>query len=406
MRRNAEGGMSGTPYQQGNPVTLDATFLTGSTPTDPTAVYFRVRDPDDTLTTYTYGTDPEVTKLSTGVYECALGVPVDAGQYHYEAVGLDNLGNRSATLPGDFYVIPSSVDDPAVAPGPVLGPCRTWINGADIAVLCNADPEADAQQLDAVAVESSMLMWELSGRQFSGLCERTVRPCADPQTNCWPYNWGQGIYPWWGFGFGWGWGWYGPPMGLGGNQSGPLCGCKPLSRVKLAGYPVREIVEVKIDGVVLPATDTNGNPNYRLDGWTWLTRMDDPTDTSATGTRRWPACQDLSLDDTQPGTFSVDYRYGNDPPPLGVEAARQFACELFAALTGGECKIPDRVVKVVRQGLTQERLSPLAPQLRSGQTGLLAVDAFLASVNPSGLRRRPAVYSPDVMTYAPRLGST
>lgn len=390
--------MSGTPYQQGNAVTLDATFLIGSTPIDPTTVTFKVRKPDGTIVSYVYLIDPEVTRLSVGVYECALGVPVDAGQYHYEAVG---TGTAACTLVGEFYVIPSSVDIPPAPPGPLLGPCRTWIEGEDIVTLCGADADTDAQLLDAAAVEASMLMYELSGRQFSGLCERTVRPCG---TGCngFPYNWGQGVFPWWGYGTGYGWGWYGS---IGGNEGGPMCGCQPLSRVKLPGYPVREITEVKINGVVLDELDADGNLNYRLDGWRWLTRMADPTTTPA-DTRMWPSCQDESLEDSEAGTFSITYRYGVDPPPLGIEAARQFGCELFASMTGGDCKLPANVSKIIRQGLTQERVTPLAAALRSGATGILAVDAFLAAYNPSGLRRRPAVYSPDVAPYAQRLGST
>lgn len=394
--------MTGTPYQQGNPVTLEATFEVGTMPTDPTTVTFKIRQPDDSLVSYVYLTDGNVTRISEGVYDCALGIPTDAGQYHYEAVG---TGDVVATLVGEFFVIPSSVDISAEAPGPVLGPCRSWIAGEDIAALCqNADADLDAQLLDAVAVEASMLMYELSGRQFAGLCERTVRPCADPQSTCWPYNWGSGIYAWWGWGAGYGWGWYGPPMGLGGQQNGPLCGCQPLSRVKLNGYPVREITEVKIDGAVLASTYTDGSPTYRLDGWTWLTRMNDPATPLVQA--RWPACQNLALDDTETGTFSVSYRYGNDPPPLGLEAAKQFACELFNSLKGGACQLPDRVTRLVRQGVSEDRLTPLATMLRSGATGILAVDAFIAAYNPSGLRRRPAVWSPDIERYAPRLGST
>ncbi len=389
--------MGGTPYQQGNPVTLEATFLDGSMPEDPAGVEFRVRNPDGSLSVYVYGVDAQVTRVSAGVYDCALGVPVDAGQYHYEGVSSD----PDSTLPGEFFVIPSSVDVPAEAPGPVMGPCRTWIEGEDLVELCGADAEADAQQLDAVAVEASMLMYEISGRQFSGLCDRVVRPCADPASGCWSYNWGAGTYAWWGWGAGSGWGWFGPPMGLGGGPA--LCGCAPLSRVKLAGYPVREIVEVKIDGEVLPAAYDGGAPTYRLDGWQWLTRLEDPD--AGGQPARWPACQNLALDDTETGTFSVSYRHGTDPPPLGIEAARQFACELFAALTGGECKLPNRVTKVVRQGLTQERLTPLAQMLKQGASGIFAVDAFIAAYNPAGLRRRPAVWSPDIQQYAQRVGN-
>jgi hypothetical protein len=394
--------MSGTPYQQGNPIDLEAVFLDGSTPTDPTTVTFKVRAPDGTIASYVFGTDLNVTNPSVGVYICELGAPTDAGQYHYEAVG---TGALVATMPGEFYVVPSSVDVPPAPPGPLLGPCRTWIEGEDLVALCGANADTDAQMLDSVAVQSSMLMYELSGRQFAGLCERTVRPCQTQQCGAWPYSWGAGLYSWWGFGAGWGWGWYGPGFAFGANENGPLCGCQPLSRVKLSGYPVREITEVKIDGTVLPALDVNNNPNYRLDDWRYLTRMDDPS-TSPPTQQRWPGCQDLALDDTEPGTFSITYQYGVDPPPLGITAAEMFACELFAALMGDDCNLPNNVTKIVRQGLTQERITPLASMLRSGGTGIIAVDAFLAAYNPNGLRRRPAVWSPDVPAYAPRLGST
>lgn len=393
--------MTGTPYQQGNPVTLDATFLVGSTPTDPTTITFKIRGPDGTLYTYVYLTDVQVTKLETGVYECAFGIPPEWGQYHYEAVG---TGTCEATLVGEFYVVASSVDIPVEPPGPILGPCQTWIEGEDLVALCGANAEDDAQLLDAIAVSVSMLAYNASGRQYGGLCERTVRPCGDPQNGCWTYNWGAGIYAWWGWGAGYGWGWYGPPMGLGGSQAGPLCGCSPLSRVKLSGYPVREIVEVKINGDVLPATYDDGSPQYRLDGWTWLTRMNDP---AAGGTdARWPSCQVLALDDTEQGTFSVTYKYGVAPPPMGILACEQLACEFYAAFKGGDCQLPNNVTKIVRQGLTQERITPLAAALRTGATGIIAWDSFLADSNPNGLRRRPAVYSPDVQPYAPRVGNT
>ena len=396
--------MSGTPYQFGNPVTLTATFESGTTPEDLPTIEFRIRAPDNTITTYVFGVDANVTKLDIGIYQCALGAPAEAGQYHYEAVGLDSMGNPACTFPGEFYVIPSSVDVPVVAPGPILGPCRTWIAGEDLVALCGANADTDAQLLDAIAVSVSMLAYEASGRQFSGLCEQTVRPCADPQCGGWPYNWGAGIYPWWGYSYGAGWGWYGVPMGLGGRQFGPQCGCQPLSRVKLAGYPVREIVEVKINGDVLPVTYDSGAPQYRLDGWTWLTRMDDP---SVAPTRaHWPGCQDAALNDDQPGTFSVTYQFGVDPPPLGILACEQLACEFFAAWSQSTCKLPERVVKLVRQGVSEDLIVPLAAQLRDGGTGIIAWDAFMLAYNPDGLRRRPAVYSPDTSQYAQRLGST
>ena len=51
--------------------------------------------------------------------------------------------------------------------------------------------------------------------------------------------------------------------------------CWSLSRVKLSGYPVTEIVEVTIGGDIIPAED------------------------------RWPACQNLAVGDDEPGAFAV-----------------------------------------------------------------------------------------------------
>lgn len=242
-----------------------------------------------------------------------------------------------------------------------------------------------------------MLLFELSGRQFSGLCSKTVRPCRTA-CSCWS-RWipSDVALPTWSFGywgsFGWGWG----------DERGSHCGCQPLSRVKLSGYPVREITEVKIDGAVLDELDDDGNPNYRLDGWRWLTRMSAPG--PPVETRRWPGCQRLDVDDDQAGTFSVTYNFGVSPPPLGVAAAAQLASELYNACDdGAECKLPSRVTRVVRQGVTVDRVVAAAAALREGASGIQLVDAFLAGYGGTA-RRRPAVYSPDVAQFAKTVGS-
>ena len=70
------------------------------------------------------------------------------------------------------------------------------------------------------------------------------------------------------------------------------------------------------------------------------------------------------------------------------------------ACKGGACRLPSRVVQVVRQGVTIQRATPLASYLVAGATGLELVDAFIAGYG--GLRRRPAVWSPDVQPFARR----
>lgn len=241
--------------------------------------------------------------------------------------------------------------------GPLPGPCTPWITAADVAALCDAlEHSGDPSVYDEAALSAAQILYELSGRQFSGLCGPvTVRPCK-PQGSCLP--------------------------------SDP-CGCCRVSRVALAGV-VREVSEVLIDGVAIDAAE------YRVDGRKWLVRLAD-----ADGNRqRWPACQRLDRADTEDDTFAVTYTYGVDVPQAGLDAAVELACNLAAAGAGGECALPAGVVRVTRQGITVD----LERFLEKGVTGLRLVDAFLQAYNPAGLRRRAAVWSPDVPGYAQRVG--
>lgn len=271
-----------------------------------------------------------------------------------------------------------------IVPGPVAGPCSAWVTSAEVAACRDDDIASDPTVFDDAAVEASMLLFELSGRQFPGVCERTVRPC---RVAC--SSWLQGV----DFGAAWEVG------GYWGYSGGRLCGCQAVSRVKLSGYPVREITEVLIDGeVVDPAT-------YRLDNWRWLTRLG-YQDGGVFRARRWPTCQNLALNDDQPGTFSVSYLYGADPPPLGVQAAAALASEIYNACGGSsDCALPSGVVEIVRQGITVRRVHSAAEALWKGASGITLVDQFLASVNPTGKRRRGAIYSPDVSPYPRTVGS-
>jgi len=379
--------MSQGPYQSGNPITLQASFVqaNGTSPVDPATVVFNVRDADDQVTTYTFGVDSNVTNPNVGTYLCLLPTDWLPGQSYYEAVAQ----NPDVTLPGEFYIIPSSVIPPAAAPGPQMPPCTSWIAGEDLNG-CVGAADYDPVTLDSVAVIASMLLFEASGRQWSGLCGPvTVRPCRQ-QCSVGPGGWGSGGWSWsWGYWSGdWGYGW-----AWGNESGGRLCSCGFDSTVDLAGFPVSEILEVKIDGAVVPATFTGGAPQYRLDQWRYLTRLSDPA--APDFPLHWPACQRLDLQDDQPGTWSVKYRYGVAPPPAGIEAAKQLACQLLLAKSGKPCQLPSNVTQMVRQGNRIERITPLAQALRLGATGLTFVDLFIGTANPNQLRRQASVFSPD-----------
>ena len=267
-------------------------------------------------------------------------------------------------------------------------PCTPWVTGDDVMECCSVET-TDGAIFDQVAEQASALLFELSGRLFSGECgPKTVRPpCHGCACGYQVLSRGYVIGPWD----------YGYPYASLCDYC--LVSCDP-SRVKLSGYPVREISEVKIDGVVLAASE------YTLWKRRYVTRLNNS---------RWPYQQNLTLEDTEEGTFSITYTYGADPPELGISAAAQLACELYRECVGQDCALPKGVTRVSRQGITIEKLAftnwaytPVRGA-RGGRsigwsTGLPMVDAFLASMNPSGLTRRPVFWAPGHRQYSAELG--
>lgn len=55
-------------YFIGDGFRLEARFTVDGVLTDPTTVTFQFLSPSDVITTYVYGTDPEVVKSAVGVY--------------------------------------------------------------------------------------------------------------------------------------------------------------------------------------------------------------------------------------------------------------------------------------------------------------------------------------------------
>jgi hypothetical protein len=385
-------------YQRGNAITIVQRFslvdpLTEEpTPADPTTVVFTVRDPDGVETVYEYGVAVNVTRAEVGVYLCALQPQLPAGGYAYRCVG---TGTVEAAGEGTFTILDSGVEVPDYPEVAELGPCSGWIDGGYVADWdTTLGVGSSSYLLDTIAAVASQLVFELSARLYPGVCRRKVRPCRQGCA-CYGFSPSLGLGPWY-----WTSSWFG---GVGSwnwrNECGDTCGCGSESYIRLAGDPVRRVLEVKLDGAVLDPSE------YRLDGRRYLIRLADTSQTPPRD-RAWPVCQDLSLPDSEPATFSVLYEWGQEPPELGKLAAAQLAAELWRASPAnqGECRLPAKVTRVVRQGVTMERVVPLASVLRSGATGLPLLDAFIAQENPQGARRRSLVWSPDLQPYARQVG--
>ena len=70
-------------YHIGQAVRITGTFRDEAEAVfDPGTVKCDITIPDGTTTTYTYPTDSEITKVSTGIYRIDLETPT-AGVYHY-----------------------------------------------------------------------------------------------------------------------------------------------------------------------------------------------------------------------------------------------------------------------------------------------------------------------------------
>lgn len=257
------------------------------------------------------------------------------------------------------------------------GPCTAWTTSLAIAQCAGV---VNSNIYDDAIYAASEILYELSARRFPGVCERTVRPCQTSNSYCGVQILSRGYVINWT-----------------GSNWGYDCGCQPLSSVPLAGTPVREILEVKIDGdVVDPST-------YRLDQFKDLVRLDGAM---------WPACQNLGLPDTEDGTWSVTYEYGQGIPLAGQLAARDLAYQIYLSCSStdaeGDCDLPDGITRLTRQGITYEMPAFVSwGRDFSGNwhTGISSLDRFLTAYNPSGLQRRPILYVPGAQKQARRVGS-
>ncbi len=70
----------------GSAVKIRADFTVESTATDPATVVAKWRDPSQAITTYTYGTNAEVSKRAKGVYLFQV-TPTVLGVYRLQVTG-------------------------------------------------------------------------------------------------------------------------------------------------------------------------------------------------------------------------------------------------------------------------------------------------------------------------------
>lgn len=212
-------------------------------------------------------------------------------------------------------------------------------------------------------------LWNWTERRF-GTCQTAVRPCRVlcPPGSRSPYTphliGGR---------------WYNIACG----DCGDTCGCTYTPTVVLPDI-ASSVDQVLIDGAVMSPT------RYRLDNGRYLRRTDGG---------RWPVCQNLTVDTTEPGSWEITYTAGIPVPVGGQVAAGVLAKELAKAACGDStCELPQRIQSITRQGLAV--VLDTFDDIEKGHTGIWLVDSWVASVTKAPVRSK--VYSPDISRRAPR----
>lgn len=254
---------------------------------------------------------------------------------------------------------------PVVGPDPLYGGC-VWPLTFSAAQQDDWDSIDPVVQEQAAALASSTLE-RLTARRV-GNCPIVVRPCRPEPLD--PFlgatYWQSGYVP----------------VNYNGVWSnvcfGPGMSCAPCE-VPLPP-PVTTVLEVKVDGDVIPVDD------YRVDNVRYLTWQ-------GTGDCPFPSTQDLSKPDTEVGTFSVTYLNAYPVDSLGAMAAGILALEFARALSDESCGLPPNVTQVVRQGVSFTLETGAFP---SGMTGLREVDTFIGLWNPNNRSRGASVWSPSM----------
>ncbi len=284
---------------------------------------------------------------------------------------------------------------------PRTSSCSPWITGDDLAgqetvqratteLLAMAAKSTSTSTLTQESVDvilanaanaATEILYRLSGRQFTGRCGPvTIRPTARPvdvdaraaTSRSWSYgafgstSMNTGGMP--------------PVVSQWGKQYPPT--------LELHDAPIREIIQVKIDGVVIPSDE------YELRDFRHLVRMRPTANSTPTERWGWPTSQLTDLPDTEVGTFSVTYMYGADPGDSGRLACLRLAEALAMPQFGDSSHYPTRITAFTRQGVSAQVASVIDVIKQKG-SGIYEVDLWLLAVNPNGSRRRAVVFSPD-----------
>lgn len=263
-----------------------------------------------------------------------------------------------------------------------------YADPTDLVTCCKAASDAglsaDDPRLEDVVVQASEILYNLTGRQFTGTQNVKVRPQV-PCSCGWYGRFGYPSYPSYPAYPGYPW------------NSNYGCGCLP-PRIDLGFWPVARINSIWYNAEVQPLTD------FHIDNYRYLVRND--------GLRfpNYPnnlwATKGGDHDNANEGyVFEVDLDYGAAVPRLLQRATRELACRLLSECLCPDdksCKVPDRVNSLSRQGVSINLIDPL-DILREGGTGIYAVDLAIKTFNPTKMQSPSFFWAPDMVGNQQRI---
>lgn len=239
-----------------------------------------------------------------------------------------------------------------------MAPCGSWISSPDD--LCDPSEALPPEDKAAIVAEwgpvATMVLWSLTKRLYPGVCSDTIHPGLEAG-HC--VQWVA--YPSGGS----------RPLTIDGHAiaAGPCGGWH--DRIALPLTPVRRIVEVLIDGVVVDPTE------YRV--------LDRRTLVRCEGS--WPhwtgPCDD----------FTVTYLHGRRPPAGGRQMAGRLALEFArSCMPNQDCRLPTALQglsSITQEGVSQSFVvTDAVAALDAGLTNVPEVDLWVRAVN--GGADRPA----------------
>lgn len=231
--------------------------------------------------------------------------------------------------------------------------CVPYVTPEELLTCCKvaADhlTDDDPRLLDAIE-DASLIMYYMTGRQFGGTCETTVRPCL-------------------------------------GHDCQPCGSCKPNS-LNLGLWPITDVTSVRFEGTTYTGSDITDQ--WHVDEWRYLVRNDgEPFPFHSN-----PYAAAGSAEDTEEDgwVFEVTVEHGMSVPRLMTRATRALACQLVRYCLDLECQLPDRVTSIARQGISMD-VKSAEDIVRDGATGIYEVDLAVKVLNPSKLQSPSFMWS-------------